>query len=288
MPISKKPATVGKPARGLYVVTSDSGKEAHLGRVTTMLDWVYGEGKSGMGYWGAQQMGHYLLDDYLDEEEWEGVYALWKKSTYDLNTIMKTKAGVGKQAHKLFEDLCQKRATIIKPVGKEWLVATPDGFEVIMQGYDAGICKAYDELFRHLDDGELMSEHPVYYTLHPIDDCADEVCTHGWCGTLDAVLPLHGIMGDVKTHKPPERYGDFRQMSMYSAAWEQMHPDLPPITAQWVLIPLPDGRYHLADQPERFVPASAALGTYQAYLERRAWGPKDLKWKDEEDEDEHA
>jgi hypothetical protein len=282
----KKPAVIGKPARGQYVVTSESGKEAHLPRATTMLDWVYGEGKGGMGYWGAQQMSHYLLESAeLDDGAWEGVYQLWKGSSYDLNTIMRAKADIGTEAHKLFENLCQGKAELLRPHGKDWWIRGVDGFEVITSGYDSGVCKAYDEIFRQFDPSELISERRVHYTLHPIDDCEDEVCTHGWCGTLDAVMPNHGIMGDVKTHKPPERYSDFCQMSLYSAAWEQENPDLPKIKAQWVLMPLPDGNYYLADQQERFMPASMAEDIYTAYLRRRAWGPKDLKWKgDDEDE----
>ncbi len=271
-----------KPTRSQYAIESD-GKKAFLTRVTTILDWtIKGDGFGAMPYYGAGLLAQFLFDD-LDEEAREGVMELWKQSEFDPNKTLRRRADEGSQAHKLFEHLCQGAAVLMSDE-PPWRVTYEQQMYFEIEGikevpldfiaaeYDAGACAAYHELFQYLDPGELLSEQRVYWTEHPIHECPDDICTHGFAGTADAIMPLHRVMGDMKTNKGDARWSAYPQMAMYGLAAEQMGLIHGPIVKQIVIIPRPDGTFDIFD--DKFVGTEIVPLILELYRIRKAWGPK--------------
>jgi hypothetical protein len=251
---------------------------ARLVRVTTVLEWtIKGDGFGAMSYFGGGLFANFLFPD-LDDEEREGVLAVWKESAWDPNRKLKADGMRGQQAHTLFERLCQHKVELLgqsDALGDDyalWNLRHPDGKEFLVEGYDAGVCKAYHEIFQHLDPEELMSETRVHWTEHPIDECPDEVCNHGFAGTFDALWPSERVMLDMKTHKGEARWSAFPQMAMYGLAAEQMGLIDGPIEKQIVVIPRPDGEYEMYD--DKFVDDGIVAPILELYRYRRAWGPR--------------
>jgi hypothetical protein len=285
---SKAPKTP-KPSRSQYEIRLDSGKLAHLTRVTTILDWtIKGDGFGAMAYYGGGLFSKFLFPD-LDDEAREGVVQLWKESEHDPNRTLRETSKRGGKAHKLFEHLCQGVA-VLQTTEAPWRVEyleerymeaenellAPEDF--IATEYDAGVCKVFHELFQHLDINEMLSETRVYYIDHEdevgkgIDDCPDDICTHGYAGTLDGLIPQYYVMLDMKTNKGDARWSAYPQMAFYGKAAEQRGLIDGPIQKQMVVIPRPDGEYELFD--DKFVDTGIVQPILDLYRYRRAWGPK--------------
>jgi hypothetical protein len=281
-----------KPSRSQYEITSPSGKAAHLTRVTTILNWVIeGDGFGAMPYYGAGLFANFLFPD-LDDEERDGVIAVWKESEWEPNRVLRATSKRGEQAHKLYEHLCRGVATVdLDPAVGMWYVrydaeAWSEYEDAPVEGvpldfyateYDAGVCEAYHEVFQHLDPHEIISESRVHWTEHEIDDCPDEICTHGYAGTLDSLLPDDRIMIDCKTNKGEARWKAYPQMSFYGKAAEQMGLISGPIEKQIVFIPRPTPNekgkmYDLYD--DKFVDTGIVQPILDLYRYRRAWGPR--------------
>jgi len=265
------------------VVANDGRDDLHrarLMRVTGILDWaIKGDGFGAMAYYGGGLFAEFMLElADLSEEEFDGVMQLWKESYWDPNKKLRRDSYRGTQAHMLFEHLCQGETELVGPAdvpqfalpGGAWWIRGQDGLLVVATGYDAGACKAYAEIFRHFDPSEILSEQRVYWTEHPIQECEDEVCQHGYAGKLDALVQR--TMVDVKTNKGDARWAAYPQMAMYGRAALQRGLIDAPIEKQIVVIPRPDGDYEMFD--EQFVGDEIVDPILEIYKQRRAWGPK--------------
>ena len=256
---------------------ADAVVRARLMRVTGILDWsIKGDGFGAMAYYGGGLMLDYLLDGFEDEVR-EGVMATWKESYWDPNRKLKRDAYRGTQAHMLFQHLCQGETELLGPADPihineigGWWIKGEDGLTVLATEYDAGACKAYHEIFQHFDPSEIRSEQRVYWTEHPIPECPDEVCQHGYAGTLDALIGR--VMIDMKTNKGDARWAAYPQMAMYGRAALQRGLIDGPIEKQIVVIPRPDGGYDNFD--DRFAGDEIVDPILEIYKQRRAWGPK--------------
>lgn len=278
---TKKPK-VAKPSRSQYEITSESGKRAFLDRVTTVLDWtIKGDGFGAMPYYGARLFSDFLFPD-LDEEEKDGVMQLWKQSPHSPYEELKRTQERGTAAHKLHEHLLLGIAGLTSSV-PQWYVRynrerwaeheerpiEEAPMDFVATEYDAGACKLYFEVTQHF---EVMSETRVYYTDHPIDDCPDEICTHGYAGTLDGLVVDELLMFDMKTNKGDARWSAYPQMAFYGRAALQRGLIPKPIERQVVAIPRPDGDYDLFN--DKFVGEEVVDPIRTLYKIRRAWGPK--------------
>lgn len=252
---------------------------ARLMRVTGILDWsIKGDGFGAMAYYGGDLITRFLMPE-LDDEERDGVLELWKESEWDPNKKLKRDAYRGTQAHMLYQELCQGETEVdsYAPQFGGYFIKGKDGLKVLALEYDAGVCEVWYDIFRHFPPGETLSEVKVYWTEHPIPDCPDEVCQHGYAGTLDQLIPHERIMLDVKTNKGDARWAAYPQMAMYGRAALQMGLIDGPIEKQIVVIPRPepgkDGkRYELFD--EKFVDDSIVDPILEIYKQRRTWGPR--------------
>jgi hypothetical protein len=259
---------INDPKKGVYEVEG-LAKPTKLARATSLLD-MFKEGFGGMSYYGVKLALSFLLPD-LDEEAFEGVYELLKESAdHDPNKRLKAAAARGTAAHKLFEDLCQRRATIdsVEPKSGGYWVYGADGFRFLAVSYDRGAAQAFIDLFSHLDADEMLSEERLFWTEHPVTICPDKTCRHGFAGTADVIIPPH-VMGDMKTHKPKPYWTDFMQMALYSMAWEQRTGNA--ITKMLVIIPQEDGDYLLVD--DKFLPPETGLIVWNLYKAYKEWGP---------------
>ena len=266
---------VRKPTKGGYVIEVD-GKMARLARVTTILEVVFKEAFGAMSYYGGRLALEWAAEEVVSGDETltpDYLYTAWKASPFDPNKSLRAAAKRGTAAHKLFEDLCQRRATITgyAEPGHNPIIRRGDDPSFVAVDYDKGAATAYVDMFQHLDAEEMLSEVRVHWTEHPIPECPDEICTHGWAGTSDIIIPPI-TMGDMKTNKGENRYSASVQLALYSLAWEQMNPGVK-IERHFVVIPRPDGTYDLYDDEKQFVPSEVALDVYSLYLTRKAWGP---------------
>lgn len=267
---TKTKAPAGK---GGYVI-EEGGKYARLDRVTTILSVVFKEAFGAMSYYGGRLALEFMAEQDEVDEDIEAWYTAWKKSKYDPNKALKAAAARGTAAHKLFEDLCQRRAKITgytEPGSNPIIRYENDEPSIIATEYDKGAAMAYHEMFQHLSAEEMWSEKRVHWTEHPIPECPDEVCTHGYAGTADIVIPPI-TLGDVKTNKGENRYAASVQLAMYARALEQMYPDLL-IQRHFVVIPRPDGTYDLYDDPKQFISSDVVDSVLELYKTRKAWGP---------------
>ncbi len=264
--------------RGGYEFHADPEDEespviARLMRVTGILDWaIKGDGFGAMAYYGGNLFRDFLLEGE-DDELRDGVTELWKESHWDPNRKLKRDAYRGTMAHRLFEQLCQGEAELVGPVvGRDdaWWVKGPDGLTLIVEEYEAGVAKAYDEVFKHFDPAEIMNETRVHWTEHPIAKCPDEVCQHGYAGTLDGMVGRTIL--DMKTNKGDARWSAYPQMALYARAALQMGLIVEPVTKQIVVIPRPDGDYDMFD--DKFVDDGIVDPILELYKYRRAWGPR--------------
>lgn len=252
---------------------------ARLMRVTGILDWsIKGDGFGAMPYYGGGLLASFLFPD-LDEDEREGVLELWKESEWDPNKKLKADAYRGTKAHILYQQLCQGEAHIdsYAPQFGGYFVRDANGMRGLALDYEAGVCEVYHDIFQHFPPGETLSEVKVHWTEHPIDECPEEVCQHGYAGTLDQLLPIDRIMLDVKTNKGDARWAAYPQMAMYGRAALQMGLIDRPIEKQIVVIPRPepgeDGkRYQIFD--DKFVGDEIVDPVLELYKLRRAWGPR--------------
>ena len=266
-------AKVRKPTKGGYVIEVD-GKMARLARVTTILEVVFKEAFGAMSYYGGRLALEYMAERDEVDDDIEDLYTAWKASPFDPNKTLRAASKRGTAAHKLFEDLCQRRATITgyAEPGHNPIIRRGDDPSFVAVDYDKGAAMAYVDMFQHLDAEEMLSEVKLYWTEHPIPECPDEICTHGWAGTADIIIPPF-TLGDMKTNKGENRYSASVQMALYALAWEQMNPDADMIKRHFVIIPRPDGTYDLYDDPKQFIPSGVALDVYSLYLTRKEWGP---------------
>lgn len=268
--------------RGFYAITTEAGGTAKLTRVTTALDWVLGDGKSAMAYYGGKQFAKWLGDS---EQEWQDHYDAWKTSDYDPNKTLRRRGKEGTASHQLFEDLLTGRITYEGPDHEgDYFFAAKDDIPFIAVGFDRGVIELYRNIYEPVVASGRISvetEKRLYWTEHPIDDCTDPDkqgrCTHGFSGTCDVFFPDHSEIDDLKTHVPGYRFSEWMQMSMYALAAEQMDPGWR-CTKQRIVIAhdIPDeetGLYYEV-QDDRFLPSSAALPFWELYKMRQAWGPK--------------
>jgi len=271
--MSSKPKA--PPSRGGYVIEDEeSGKYAKLARVTSILEVVFKEAFGAMSYYGGRLALEYMAERDEVDDDIEDLYTAWKSSPFDPNKSLRAASKRGTAAHKLFEDLCQRRAHITgftEPGENPIIRYENDEPSIVATEYDKGAAMAYHDLFQHLTAEEMWSEYRVHWTEHPITECPDEVCTHGYAGTADVVIPPI-TLGDMKTNKGDARYSASIQMAMYSRAIEQMHPDIK-IQRHFVVIPRPDGTYDLFDDPKQFVDSSVVDAVMTLYKTRKAWGP---------------
>lgn len=282
----KSKEKVAKPGRHQYEITGESGKRAFLDRVTTVLNWtIKGDGFSAMPYYGAGLLLDFLLPD-CDKEVKDGVAQLWKFSEHSPSAVLKQAQERGTSAHALQQHLIEGGAVLesdsppwhVRYVPERWAEVEERSieecpFDFVAESYDAGACKAYHELFQHFTLGEeLLSERRVYWTEHPIDDCPDEICTHGYAGTLDALWPTFLTMGDTKTNKGDARWAAYPQMAFYGRAALQRGLIAAPIERQIVIIPRVDGEVDLFE--DKFVDDEIVDAIRVLYRIRRAWGPQ--------------
>lgn len=279
---TKSKAKVAKPARSQYEITSESGKRAFLDRVTTVLDWtIKGDGFSAMPYYGAGLLLDFLFPD-LDQEEKDGIAQLWKGSPHSPYNKLKEAQDRGDRAHALHEHLILGIAEL-ESDSPPWRVryyphrwAEHEGrpadeapMSFVAVEYDAGSCKLYHEVTQHF---EVVSEQRVFYTDHDIDDCEDEICTHGYAGTLDGLVVDELLMFDMKTNKGDARWAAYPQMAFYGRAALQRGLIPSAIERQVVAIPRPDGDYEIFN--DKFVDEGIVDPIRTLYKYRRAWGPK--------------
>lgn len=268
--------------RGFYQITTEAGGVAKLTRVTTALDWVLGDGKSAMAYYGGKQFAKWLGDS---EAEWMEHYDAWKASDFDPNKTLRRRGKEGTASHALFQGLLERTATCEYDQERElWWIRTGDDPPLVADGFDRGVVEAYINVYHPvlLGGAKVECEKRLYWTEHPIDDCTEHDnqgrCTHGFSGTCDVFFPYCQI-DDLKTHVPGYRFSEWMQMAMYSLAAEQMFADeLAVIHKQRIVIAhdTPDeetGLYYEV-QDDRFLPSSAALPFWELYKMRQAWGPK--------------
>jgi len=248
-------------------------KEFKLTRVTTIINKVTGDAKTGMSYWGSQNAIRYVVDALEDFDlsfspDYDEMYAAYKTSPFDNNKTSKRRADEGKRAHKLFEHLLKGTATVKAPgyMGDGVWVAAPlvtdgDGPPFIPVKWDLAVVKAYVEIFMHLKPDEIESESRVrwFEPGHPFE-CPDAVCTHGFAGTSDYILKTLLVGGDLKTHKGDGRYGDFLQNGFYGVARKQM--DGTDINRHMVLLAAEDGTY---TDEYGFVGEGPVLATWEIY-----------------------
>ena len=265
--------------RGFYQITTDAGNAAKLTRVTTALDWVLGDGKSAMAYYGGKQFARWLGDS---EAEWMEHYDAWKASDFDPNKTLRRRGKEGTASHTLFQQLLEGTVTAFaSPDGDDFWI--DDGeMKLIAAGFDRGVVEAYFGVYQPvlLGGAKPETEKRLYWTEHPIDDCTDHDkqgrCTHGFSGTCDVFWPEDQI-DDLKTHVPGYRFSEWMQMAMYGLAAEQMDPDWECAKQRIVIAhDTPDeetGLYYEV-QDDRFLPSSAALPFWELYKMRQAWGPK--------------
>lgn len=284
MPRAAKPKApkIAKPKSSQYEITSESGKRAFLDRVTTVLDWtIKGDGFGAMPYYGANLLLDFLLPD-CDQEVKDGVAQLWKGSPHSPYARLKEAADRGEAAHTLHEHLILGIA-VLTTEGPPWRVhyyrekwATHEErpveeapMDFVAVEYDAGTCKLYHEVTRFFD---VVSEQRVFYTDHDIDDCPDEICTHGYAGTLDGLVVDELLMFDMKSNKGDARWAAYPQMAFYGRAALQRGLIPAPIQRQVVAIPRPDGEYEIFN--DKFVDEGIVDPIRALYKYRRAWGPK--------------
>ena len=265
--------------RGYYAVVTDAGKEAKLTRVTTSLDWVLGDGKSAMAYYGGKQFAKYLAEvGERFDDEWMEYYVDWKASDYDPNKTLRRRGKEGTAAHTLFQKLLEDKVELEGPDHDgDWFFSAPGDIPFIANGFDRGVIELYINEFRPvlLGGAKIECEKRLYWTEHPIDDCPDEVCTHGFSGTCDIFWPENQI-DDLKTHVPGYRFSEWMQMAMYGAAAEQMYPDWSCDRQRIVIAhdePDEDGKWYEV-QDDRFLPVTAVPFFWELYKVRRDWGPK--------------
>lgn len=259
--------------RGFYEIVTGSGKKAKLTRVTTALDWVLGDGKSAMAYYGGKQFAKWLGES---EDDWEEHYVAWKASDFDPNKTLRRRGKEGTSSHTLFQGLIEGTIELEGPDHDgDYFFAAKDDIPFLARGFDRGVVELYVNVYRD-DPRRVECEKRLYWTEHPIDDCPDEVCTHGFSGTCDVFFPLNQI-DDLKTHVPGYRFSEWQQMSMYALAAEQMEPGWV-CERQRIVIAhdTPDeetGLYYEV-QDDRFLPSEAALSFWELYKWRKNWGPK--------------
>lgn len=266
--------------RGFYEIETDAGNKAKLTRVTTSLDWVLGDGKSAMAYYGGKQFAKWLGES---EEEWMSHYEGWKASDFDPNKTLRRRGKEGTASHTLFQGFLEGTSSIHLDAENDrfWIDnGTDEPFVAV--GFDRGVVELFINVYQPivLGGAKLETEKRLYWTEHPIDDCTDHDkqgrCTHGFSGTCDVFWPENQI-DDLKTHVPGYRFSEWMQMAMYGLAAEQMFPDWE-CDRQRVVIAhdTPDeetGLYYEV-QDDRFLPTSAVQPFWELYKMRKDWGPK--------------
>lgn len=262
--------------KGFYQITTPAGGKAKLTRVTTALDWVVKEGFGGMSYYGGKLFAQFLAES---EEESEQFYTAWKQSEFDPNRTLRARADRGTAAHALFEKLLKGEALALDN-GDEIGIVIPDDISFVAAGFDRGVAEAYLEVYSETPAKPApLSEVRLYWTEHPIDDCAEPdkkgFCTHGFSGTCDVYFP-HWAIDDLKTHKTGYRWSEYLQMALYSLAAQQLYGA--DITRQRIILahdePGEDGKYYEV-QDDRFLSADAGRLLWELFKLRRAWGPKE-------------
>ena len=267
--------------RGYYSVITDAGNAARLTRVTTALDWVLGDGKSAMAYYGGKQFAKWLADEegVLDDNEWEMFYTDWKSSEYDPNRTLRRRGKEGTAAHTLFQQLLEGKMEVEGPDHEgDYFIALPDDIPFIARGFDRGVVELYLNVFLPTIQAgaDVECEKRLYWTEHPIDECKAEVCTHGFSGTCD-VYWIGNAIDDLKSHVPGYRFSEWMQMAMYGLAAEQMD-DVWKCDQQRIVIahdePDPETGLYYEVQDDRHIPTSAVPAFWELYKTRKEWGPK--------------
>lgn len=266
--------------RGFYQITTEAGGVAKLTRVTTALDWVLGDGKSAMAYYGGKQFAKWLGDS---EAEWMEHYDAWKASDFDPNKTLRRRGKEGTASHTLFQGLLEGTVTLEGPDHDgDFFFAAEGDIPFIATGFDRGVIEAYVNVYRPvlLGGAKLETEKRLYWTEHPIDNCINldkqGRCTHGFSGTCD-VFWVENQIDDLKTHVPGYRFSEWMQMSMYALAAEQMDPTWKCERQRIVIAhdePDEETGLYYEVQDDRFLPSSAALPFWELYKMRQAWGPK--------------
>jgi hypothetical protein len=265
--------------RGFYEIVTDAGNKAKLTRVTTALDWVLGDGKSAMAYYGGKQFAKWLGEA---EDEWEEHYIAWKASYFDPNKTLRRRGKEGTASHQLFQNLLEGKSTVERDFERDIFWINDEEMRLVAAGYDRGVVEAFINVYQPvlLGGAKLETEKRLYWTEHPIDDCTDHDkqgrCTHGFSGTCDVFWNENQI-DDLKTHVPGYRFSEWMQMAMYGLAAEQMCLDWE-CDRQRIVIAhdTPDeetGLYYEV-QDDRFLPTSAVPAFWELYKMRQAWGPK--------------
>lgn len=267
--------------RGFYQITTDAGGVAKLDRVTGCIDWVLGDGKGAMSYYGGKLFAKWLGDS---EEEWREHYDAWKASDFDPNKTLRRRGKEGTASHTLFQGLIEGAVELEGPDHEgDYFFAAKGDIPFIAKGFDRGVIELYLNVYRPvlLGGASIECEKRLYWTEHPIDFCPDldkqGRCTHGFSGTCDVLWPNVPAIDDLKTHVPGYRFSEWIQMGMYSAAYEQMYPGKA-IKRQRIVIahdePDEETGLYYEVQDDRFVNPETALLFYQLFKARRLWGPK--------------
>lgn len=267
--------------RGHYSVVTERGA-AKLTRVTTALDWVLGDGKSAMAYYGGKQFAKYLAepDDPDATPEWEQFYDAWKASPFDPNKTLRSRAKEGTTSHKLFENLLTGVCGVEVMENGAYLVHQDDEITYVASGYDRGVVELFLAQYQPpLQNGATIeTEKRLYWTEHPIDDCFDEICTHGFAGTCDVFWPQGSRIDDLKTHVPGYRFSEWMQMAMYALAAEQMSKGEWVCKSQRIVIahdtPDEETGLYFEVQDDRYLSPDIVDSFWELYKARRAWGPK--------------
>ena len=242
------------------------GKPCELGRVTKIMEKVTGDAKGGMSYWGSQNAIQWAFEEFSEVvsdsygPEWEDWYTAYKSSPFDNNKTMRSRGKEGTAAHKLFEQLLLGEAVIVEAPAIDDVIHVCVGNDVPFTpvSYDLAVVRAYQDIFQHLAPGEIQSERKVtwFEPGHP-GDCPDDICTHGYAGTTDFVVPSLSVGGDLKTHKGDARFTDFLQNAFYAKAIKQE--DGTAFDHFLILLAREDGTY---DDAHGFVPEEAVDACY--------------------------
>lgn len=238
-----------------------NGHPCKLNRVTRIINKVTGESKGGMSYWGAKlaiRWSAEVFEDVFDE-----MYTAFKASPYDPNKTKKARGKEGTAAHKVFEHLLSGTSWAEVDINGDVWIEDEDSPAWLAEKYDLGVARAFLDVFSHLDREEVRSEIRLRWFAegHP-DECPDDICTHGYAGTADFVIPVLNVLGDLKTHTGPARFPDMLQTAFYTRAYHQMYPD-DLIDHHLILLAREDGTY---EDFHGFVSEKAvehALGLYE-------------------------
>lgn len=265
--------------RGFYEIVTDAGNKAKLDRVTGCIDWVLGDGKGAMSYYGGKQFAKWLGDS---EDEWKEHYEAWKQSDFDPNKTLRRRGKEGTASHTLFQNLIEGKVILTGPDHEgDFFFEMPGDIPFLAAGFDRGVIELFVNVYQPslLGGLKVECEKRLYWTEHPIDDCTDHDkqgrCTHGFSGTCDVFFGTQ--IDDLKTHVPGYRFSEWVQMAMYSLAIEQMYPGTK-ITKQRIVLahdaPNEETGLYYEVQDDRFLPSSIVPLFYELYKARRDWGPK--------------